>query len=237
MRLLVTRPEPDATRTAARLEAIGHRVWVEPLLTVAFNPPPQRLPAPGALLVTSQNAVRALQSWPQAAEWRDVPVFPAGPTTARALRDLGFTDVRSGATDAASLAEVVLRTLNTDTGPLVYPAARDRTGGLAGGLTAAGFDVRLVEAYRAEPVAALSPPVRAALDAAEIDGILLYSARTARALIEVAGRAGIAGALHHPACFVISPHVAEVVAGLGGPLHIADHPDEDSLFALVSAAG
>ena len=37
MRLLVTRPEPDATALKARLIAQGHEVLVEPLLNVSLD--------------------------------------------------------------------------------------------------------------------------------------------------------------------------------------------------------
>ena len=236
MRLLVTRPEPDAARTAAKLTALGHEALTQALLRIAFNPPPVDVPQPAAILVTSQNAVRALAGWPQAAGWMAIPVFVAGPATARALAELGFTNVRGGARDAESLADTVLATLRTHAGPLLYPAARDRAGALAGGLTAQGYDVRTVEAYRADPVARLEPAARAALADGSIDGILLYSRRTAKALLAVAEAEGIAVALARPDYFVISDHVAEIVRDLGATVHIARHPDEDSLLALIPAA-
>ncbi|MCR4283071.1 MAG: uroporphyrinogen-III synthase, partial [Bauldia sp.] len=111
MRLLVTRPEPDAGETAAKLRAIGHDVLVQPLLSIVFAEPPADVPTPGAILITSQNGARSLARWPQIAAWRAVPVFAAGPATARAASALGFGDVRFGARDAGSLAEVVLRSL------------------------------------------------------------------------------------------------------------------------------
>ena len=237
MRLLITRPEPDASRTAARLRELGHEVLVQPLLTVSFNDPPANLPNPGAILVTSQNAVRALARWPQVTAWRDVPIFAAGPATGRAALALGFTDVRTGAGDAGSLADVVISTLPKAAGPLIYPAARDRVGTLSARLIARGYDVRTVEAYRADPVERLDREVRDALAAGTVDGVLLYSRRTAEALVDLATAAGIADSLGGPAYYVISENVAAIVGGLGTPVHIAQNPDEDSLLALVAGLG
>jgi uroporphyrinogen-III synthase len=236
MRLLVTRPEPDAGRTAAKLTALGHEALVQPLLTIVFNPPPSDVSQPAAILITSQNAVRALARWPQVADWMTIPAFAAGPATARALVELGFRDVRSGGRDAETLAETVLATLRAHAGPLLYPAARDRAGALAGGLTAQGYDVRTVEAYRADPVARLEPAVRTALADGSIDGILLYSRRTAKALLVVAEAEGIAASLVRPDYFVISDHVAEIVRDLGTTIHVARRPDEDRLLALIPVA-
>jgi len=236
MRLLVTRPQPDADRTAARLAALGHEALVQPLLTIAFNPPPADVERPGAILVTSQNAVRALTKWPQMRDWQAVPVFAAGPATARALADAGFKDVRTGARDSGSLADIVIETYPKDAGPLLYPAARDRAGALAGGLFAQGCDVRTVEAYSADPVTRFDPDVRDALVRGEIGGVLLYSGRTAKTLKAVAAAEDISDSLAQSEYFVISRHVAEIVAELGARVHVAERPNEGSLLALIPAA-
>jgi uroporphyrinogen-III synthase len=231
MRLLVTRPEPDAARTAGRLRAMGHAVLVQPLLHVTLAPPPDGLPEPGALIVTSQNGLRALVSWPQAAHWHGLPLFVAGPATGRAAAELGFSDVRPGASDAGTVAEVVIEA--RPAGPLVYVAARDRAGALGGGLSAAGHDVRIVEAYRADVVPGFDPAVRAALEEHAIDGVLLYSRRTAAAFRDLAVAAGIR--LAGLTMYAISAQVAAVLPEL--PARIAARPDEDALLALIPRVG
>ncbi|MEJ0011280.1 MAG: uroporphyrinogen-III synthase [Bauldia sp.] len=234
MRLLVTRPEPDATRTAERLRGLGHTVLVQPLLTIAFYPAPQDVPQPAAVLVTSQNGLRALAAWPQAAGWRGVPVFAAGAATARAAAELGFTDVRSGAGDAGTLAELVMRTMPKGRGPLVYPAARDRAGALTAGLLVGGYDIRTVEAYRAEAATAFDEGVRDALALHALDGVLLYSRRTATAFRDLVAASGIR--LGRLTAFAISDQVAEVVAGTL-PVKVAATPDEDALLGLIPPVG
>ena len=236
MRLLVTRPEPDAARTASRLAALGNEVLVQPLLVVSFNPPPAAMTTPAAIVVSSQNGVRAVAQWRQAITWREIPVFAAGPATARAMAALGFTDVHVGSGDSETLVDVIKRDLMRGSGPVLYPAARDRAGAVAGGLTTLGYDVRVVEAYRADPVDRFLPQVRNALTRGEIDGILLYSGRTARALLDLAAAEGIADTLKRPEYFVISRHVAGIVGALGARVRISDRPDEDSLLSLVPAA-
>ena len=236
MRLLVTRPQPDADRTAARLAVLGHEPLVQPLLTIAFNPPPVDIERPGAILITSQNAVKALTKWPQTRDWQAVPVFAAGPATARALAAAGFKDVRTGAGSSESLADIVIDTYPKNAGPLLYPAARDRAGALAGGLFARGYDVRTVEAYGADPVQRFDPDVRNMLVRGGIDGVLLYSGRTAKTLKALAAAEGVRDSLARPEYFVISRHVAGIMADLGARVHVAERSDEDSLLALIPAA-
>src|SRR3954447_12622921 len=81
MRLLVTRPEPDATRTAETLRARGHEVLVAPLLatlTIAAD-----FAGPyDAVLMTSANAARALAAHPRAGEVTRLPCFTVGSRSA-----------------------------------------------------------------------------------------------------------------------------------------------------------
>ena len=121
-------------------------------------------------------------------------------------------------------------------GPLVYPAARDRADGLADGLATLGYDVRTIEAYRADAALRFAVAVRDALAAGTVDGVLLYSRRTAQAFRDLATAAGIGDRLAGLAYYVISRQVAEVLAGIPGRFHVAAHPDEDSLLALIPPA-
>src|SRR6185436_18023227 len=75
MRLLVTRPEPDALKLRAALEECGHQATVEPLLTVSFDDTdPIDLEGVQAVIATSRNGLKALRSHPQIAEARKLPL-------------------------------------------------------------------------------------------------------------------------------------------------------------------
>ena len=229
MHLLVTRPEPDATVTAKRLTALGHSVTVEPMLKIVLNPPPKDLPAPAGLIVTSRNGVRALQAWPQAAGWRGVPLFAVGEATAEAARATGLRDVTAGAGEGSALVRLIGTILPKDRGPVIYAAGRDLTGGLAEQLEEAGYDLQMVEAYRAEKAEALSQALLSALTAGTIDGALFYSRRTAETFRDLV--AGRPVRLAH--VFALSERVAGVLHGLGGALHVAAEPNEGSLLTLI----
>lgn len=233
MRLLVTRPEPDASRTAGRLRDLGHEVTVQPLLTIVLSTPPMDVPLPAAILVTSQNALRAIVNWQQVVGWRGVPLFAAGPATAQLAEKLGFRDVRLGAEDAASLANIVAMQVPAGAGPLIYPAAHDRAETLEEVLMGFGYDVHSFDAYRAEAAAAFDPPVRDALAAAQFDGVLLYSRRTAQAFRNLVEAAGLTGELSAVGWYAMSPQVADVMAGMGRSPVIAPRPDEDSLLGVI----
>ena len=83
MRLLVTRPEPDALKLGGVLEEMGHEATVEPLLSVSFEGgEPIDLDSAQALIATSRNALRALKASPALAQARTLPLFAVGKATA-----------------------------------------------------------------------------------------------------------------------------------------------------------
>lgn len=233
MRILVTRPEPDAAETAEKLRALGHEPIIGPLLEVIFAAPPTDLPDPAAILLTSRNGARALSRWPQAAGWLGKPVLVTGHATAEAARRIGFTDVRSAGGDAADLAALVMSQIGNEDGQILFPAARDRSDGFLNALRAAGYVTCTVEAYGAEMATAIDPVVEDAIRSGSIDGILFYSRRTAIAFRNVAERNGFAKDLRGVAFFVLSERIAAPLRDLGAAIYLADHPDEDSLFALL----
>jgi uroporphyrinogen-III synthase len=235
LRLLVLRPEPDASETAARLRALGHSVLAEPMLRVEFGPEPAGLPEPAAVLFTSRNAVRALDRWRLPDGWRNRPAFAVGSETAALARAAGFGDVRVGGRDAAALADLVAGTLPPGQGTILYPAARDRAGDLEELLSARGFSVCLVEAYRAVAAEHLGETTATALRNGDIDGVLVYSRRTAETFCDLARSAGI-GRLTGIAVYAISQSVAEPLSGLGpAEIHVAARPD--AMLALLPATG
>src|SRR6185312_12602104 len=94
--VLITRPEPGASETAARLAAMGLMPILAPMLRIRpanpHLPPPARI---AAILLASGNAVDPL---PLSCHAR--PVLTVGAATAARARLAGFTNVVSADGDA-----------------------------------------------------------------------------------------------------------------------------------------
>src|ERR1051325_6087477 len=106
--ILVTRPRPDNEATAAALRAKGFDVLLAPMLRfepVAFNDDAGARYS--AVLVTSANALRGIESDPVIARLLPLPVFAVGKRTAEAAGAAGFRDVTVAAGDAAALRDPV----------------------------------------------------------------------------------------------------------------------------------
>jgi uroporphyrinogen-III synthase len=233
MRLLVTRPEPDAERTAAALRARGHTVVIAPLLHI--EPLPDTAIGDGpwaAVLVTSANIAHAIAGHAKRADLINLPVFAVGERTAHAMRALGCGNVISAGGSAADLARIVAAHVNSPA-RLLYLAGEQRSGDLGGELRAKGFAVETVAIYRAVTADTLPPQAAAAL-AGGVDGVLHFSRRSAEAYLEAARAAGLLESALRPAHFCLSAQVAVPLQAAGGRLvHVAQQPVEAALIDLI----
>jgi len=233
MRLLITRPEEDAEPLATALAARGIASLIEPLLTVAdVEGPAPDLAGVQALLVTSANGVRAFA---RKSDARDLPLFAVGDASAAAARQLGFTSVKSAAGDVATLARLVTAELNPRKGALLHVAGSKVAGDLAGELSRAGFTCRRQVLYEARPARSFGAATRAALDAGAVDGVLLFSPRTASTFARLITDAGIAGACRRLNAYCLSRAVADAVSGLAWrDVVVARAPTQESLLDAVA---
>lgn len=235
MRLLVTRPEPDAARTAAALRSRGHSVVIAPLMRIEPLADAAISTGPwAAVLVTSANIAHVIAGHPKRAELIRLPVFAVGDRSAQAMRGLGCARVVSAGGDAGDLARTVAAHFNPPA-RLLYLAGENRSGDLAGELRAKGFAVETIAIYRAVaseilPVAATDALARGA------DGVLHFSRRSSEAYVDAARGAGLLERALRPVQFCLSAQVAAPLQEAGNCLvRIARQPAEAALLDLIGS--
>ena len=238
MAVLVTRPHPDNEATAKALRERGFEVMLAPMLRfepVAWS---EGLEADfAAMIVTSANALRAVEA--ELASLRKLPLFAVGEHTAEEASCAGFAEVISAEGDAAKLRERVRKSLKgkKKAKRLLYLAGADLARDLAGDLAADGFEVVTRTTYRMVVLSALSRQTREAFAANEVDAVLHYSQRSARAFLEAARADGVEiSALAVPQC-CISANVAAILREAGAlRVLAAASPDENALFGALERA-
>jgi uroporphyrinogen-III synthase len=234
MRLLITRPQPDAQRTAAVLRQMGHAPVIAPVLrieTVAaeFGPGPF-----AAVVMTSANAARAVAEHPRLGELTALPVFAVGARTAEAARQAGFAAVAAADGGVAELVRLISSRLRGDRPRLLYLAGEDRAGDIAGALAPHGVAVETVVNYRAAVAPAFAQDLRAALGAGPLDGVLHYSRRSAQAFLAAAEAAGFLTAVLKIQHYCLSEEVAAPLRAAGATVWVAVRPEESALVELLS---
>lgn len=242
MAVLVTRPLPDGETTAADLRARGFEVVAAPMLRFEPFGFSDDAEAPyGGTIVTSANAVRAVESQLAKSPLLKQPLFTVGERTAAAARAASFEKVISADGDAAALCDLVIEAAKTKKlkkkSPLLYLAGEEISRDLAGELREQGFAVTTHIAYRMVPAKNLPSEVVDGFAAGRIEAVLHYSRRSAQAFVEAARTGGVEiSALALPQC-CISAQVAEIVREAGATqVTVAARPDENALFDALKRA-
>lgn len=234
MRMLVTRPEPDAQWTLARLEALGIEAIATPVMTRQILdtslPPPDGFTA---IVLTSANAVRALVERGVVERYSHLPVFAVGDRTANDASQAGFVKVSSAAGAFQDLVNAM--TIARVPGPIFYPAGKHQSADLAKALAPLGVMVATAKVYEMVAVEALPGPVLAALTEGSIHAVLAYSRRTAEIFAALASPLD-AARRRQIAMLCMSEAVAEpLLAARFSRISLADRPDEDAMMSLALA--
>lgn len=236
MRVLVTRPQPGADRTASRLAGRGHDAVVLPVTEAIVDLEPLQAVRDrqwSALALTSANAARALAAAPAAvAGWRDVPVYAVGPRTATAVTKAGFAHVVPAEGDGGALAALVAA--SPGDAPVLYLAGEPRASRFERELTAAGKPFETIVVYRMRP-RRISPAEADGLSLEmPFDATLFYSRASAETFFRLAEESGLTGRLRLGRILCLSEQVR---AGLAEPFReqalVADRPSEERLLALL----
>src|SRR2546421_162360 len=242
MAVLVTRPHPDDETTAQALRARGVDVLRAPMLRCEPVPFQDDADANyGAVIVTSANALRAIAPHLAASRLLELPLFAVGENTAAAARDVGFGEVIASKGDAGALRDLVLASMKSKrlkkASPILYLAGADLARDLAGDLGENGFTVVTQTTYRMVPAPSLPQDVCDAFVAHEIEAVLHYSRRSARAFLEAARAGGVEiSALALPQC-CISAAVASILRDAGAtPGPAAAPAGEKALFEALGRA-
>lgn len=241
-RVLVTRPEPDASHTARRLEAAGFAPLLLPLfethsLFVDGGSIPDAIgpDAIGAVAVTSANAIR--HAPPELIERLAAqPCFAVGEKTAEIARAAGFPRVTEGPGDADALARTIMAA--GPTGPVVYLCGRVRRPAFEEMLGHAGIPVKAIETYDIVRIEDALDRANPALGGLPVDAALLYSAVAAEALTDVIGQPELADLFENTEFLCLSARVADALRGnVRSKILIATEPTEDALLSLLGKSG
>lgn len=245
MRVLVTRPEAAARRTAARLQALGHKPVLLPLFRPVFDADAVRQARDGrwsALAATSAQAARALDDVEDAASMLSRQrLYAVGQATAEAFAQRGFADIRVAEGDAASLVKLILDDraaawpMAAPDRPIAYLAGRPRGAVLEQGLRQGGIAAAALDVYRMAAIDYPADDLGNHVDWPNIDAVLLYSQRTAARFAALFD--GWEGA-RVPALLCLSAQVANAVPRCAAArVRVAARPDEASLLALLNGRG
>ncbi|NOT41246.1 MAG: uroporphyrinogen-III synthase, partial [Alphaproteobacteria bacterium] len=233
MRVLVTRPRPDAETFAARLHALGHTTIIEPLIDIAFlDGPPLDLTGVQALAFTSTNGARAAADRTRE---RNIRVITVGAATAIEATTLGFADVSVSAGEGVDgLHRAIVGGLNPMAGTILHVTGTVTAGDLKGMLTASGFTTRTEPIYEARAAETLSGALTAELSANLVDAATFFSPRTATLFAALVEAENLASACRSMTALALSAAVANALQPLAfRDIRIAADPTAEAMLARL----
>ncbi|MFC5384890.1 uroporphyrinogen-III synthase [Aquamicrobium segne] len=233
IRVLVTRPEPEAGQTAARLAGLGFAPIMLPLSRIcALKIDAPALARQQGVAVTSINALR--HAAPELIESLvHLPCYAVGARTAQAARQAGFFHVEEGQGDAITLAE---RIIAASSGKLVYLCGKVRFTGFEERLAASGVQIKALETYDTVMLDYTDESIHACLGGQPVGAIMLYSAQAALAMRALLQRENLQILFEKAQVLTLSKRIAEALgAEFMKRVNIARQPSQDALLALLPA--
>lgn len=233
-RVLVTRPQPAAAHTAARLAEAGFEPLVLPLSeTVAL--PVENLPDPAAfdaVAITSANAIRHASS-DLLSRLEGKQCYAVGGRSGEAARKAGLSVVRADAGDAESLAAQIVAEMPPGT-RLLYLCGKVRRPDFDAMLADAGLAAQALETYDTRDVCYTDDAVGDTIGWNPIWGAAVYSAGGAGRLARLMERPQLAMIFAQTRFFCLSERTAAAL-GKGRASSVAPQATEDALLQLMVA--
>lgn len=228
--VLITRAEPDASDTAAKVEARGLHPVVAPIFAVATRPL-ARLASErvSAVVLTSRNAIGACLPC-----LLSKPVFAVGRATAKRAEEAGFQHVVHGDGDAQALAKVIAGVHPRTPGSLFLPTAPRQGEQLADALRKQGFRVIRRLAYEIIKLPDLPLTAVTALGGGQVAFALFFSTESADHAVNLIEAAGLGEAVRNVEAVAISERPIMALKRLPWRrVSVAAKPNQDAMLALL----
>lgn len=218
MTVWITRTRPGADQTAARLEALGIRSLVDPLLEVWPLQAVIDLGGFDALAFTSPNGVAAFA---RLSDDRSLPAFAVGLATAEALREIGISRIDTADGDLPALVDLLA---SRQPGHVLALTPTEPSGDFAALAAAQGASVQTLAIYET-----IERWPTVALTSGDLKAVLIHSAKAGRALARMP-----AERLTELAVVALSEACAAPLRGLPArSIAVAPFPDDASLARLT----
>ena len=183
MHIVITRPKEDSLYLIENLIKLGHIVThlpvikIEKLKTSKIN-----LKNYKAVIFTSSNAVRFMNIEKFNSK---IKCFCVGKTTELTARQVGFINTYTSEGTVDSLIELIIRTLDTKSGKLLYLSSEFISKDLDNDLIRAGYAVDRISNYTSLPVEEIDKKTLDFFKKKPPDVIFIYSSKSAKNLFNL----------------------------------------------------
>jgi uroporphyrinogen-III synthase len=227
--VLLTRPKGDALESEQKLRSLSFDAVNIPMTRIeakGFDP----IPDNAHLIITSRNAAKiGLKKVSN----KDRKIYAVGERTAKAARELGFSNIVIGERDGAALAALIEQHHSNKTIPLIHLAGANVAFDVAGYLKEKGHRAVRVVVYEALADASLPGDILDKFKDGKISHCLFYSPRSATIFEKTFAEFGEIDWLRGVTAVSLSAQIDAALSNEWGNRKIAAHPSEDALFTCL----
>lgn len=173
-RVLIMRPTEDALPMLTLLESKGIKCSHYPLFKPHFLPL-SPLKNPQALIITSKNAIRAIEGYENI---KQIPLYAVGDKTAELAKQKGFLNVLSASGTSQDLIKFVIKNAQPENGILWHLSGEVVKGNIVESLKIEGFEIQNQVVYCLEDVIDLPASLFDELTNDRISHVIFSSSRT-----------------------------------------------------------
>ena len=209
MHIVITRPKEDSSNLIEKLIKLGHSVTHLPVIKIEkLETKKINLGNYKAVIFTSSNAVRFMNI-----EKFDLKIkcFCVGNATEFTAKQAGFINTYSSEGTVDSLIELIIRTLDTKSGKLLYLSSEFISKDLDSDLIRAGYSVDRISNYTSLPIEQIDETKLNFLKKNPPDTIFVYSSKSAKNLFNLINKYSLLNVVTHSNLMCISEKVLLVL--------------------------
>lgn len=235
MRVLITRAEPAASRTADRLLGTGFDPVIFPLFELTDTGQELSIADQNSIIFTSANAIEVLKrrGWKPPNSLRTA--WCVGEQTASMAVELGFECVEKANGGGSSLAKMISESVDARQTSFLYPTTPDRSFDMPAALERHGAKVTQVEIYQTTKVSPDREKFQQQVQKCRDGAALVYSRRSGKHLAKCIEHLGDKSLTQSITIIGISQTATEPFhAQLWKGVYSSEKPDEHSVFVMLN---
>ena len=227
MHIVITRPKEDSLHLIEKLRRSGHLIThlpvikIEKLQTKKIN-----LENYKAVIFTSSNAIKFMNI-----EKFDLKIkcFCVGSATEFTAKQAGFINTYSSEGTVDSLIELIIRTLDTKSGKLLYLSSEFISKNLDDDLIKAGYSVDRISNYTSLPIEQIDKITLNFLKKNKPDVFFIYSSKSAKNLFDLINKYSLLNIVTHSNLMCISEKVLLLLKQIKWKKEFIFSPGEEEL--------
>ena len=209
MNIVITRPKKDSFYLIEKLIKLGHTVTHLPLIKIEkLETKKLNLQNYKAIVFTSSNAIRSMNIEKFDSK---IKCFCVGRSTELTAKQFGFINTYSSEGSVDSLVELIIRTLDTKSGKLLYLSSEFISKDLDEDLIKAGYSIDRISNYTSLPVELIDKKTLDFIKKNPPDVFFIYSSKSAKNLFNLINKYSLLNVVTHSNLMCISEKVLLVL--------------------------